>query len=178
MKRSQANDPALRSIPLGSSAAAELPTGCWLVAPRRGYTHHGICVGGGRVAHYAGLSRSWRRGPIEIVSLAEFSLGRNVWAKRTPTARYVGFQAAERALSRLGEDSYCVVTNNCEHFCAWCVDGESRSRQVEQWFAWPRAAVLAIVARLEGALAAVGIFQGVKRRPSALSALSPDYRVA
>lgn len=152
MKRSLTNDPTLRPIPLGSAAAAELPIGCWLVAPRRGYTHHGIYVGGGRVSHYAGLSRGWNRGPIEIVSLAEFSLGCNVWAKRTPTARYVGLQAAGRALSRLGEDNYSVVTNNCEHFCAWCVDGESRSCQVEKWCAWPRAAALAILARLEEVL--------------------------
>jgi len=168
----------LRRILLGSPAAAELPIGCWLVARRRGYSHHGIYVGGGRVIHYAGLSRGWRRGPVEIVSFAQFSLGRDIWAKGTPTARYVGWQAAERALSRLGEDNYRVMTNNCEHFCTWCVDGASRSRQVEQWFAWPRAAALAVVWWLDELFALLGIFQGAKRRPSALSALSSDYRVA
>lgn len=122
-----------------NQALVELPVGSWLVARRRGYTHHGIYVGGGRVAHYAGLSSGWRSGPVEIVPLAEFSLGEKVWVKSTPTARYVGQAAAQRALSRLGENEYRILTNNCEHFCAWCLDGESRSRQVEGWLEWPRS---------------------------------------
>src|SRR6266404_5036395 len=64
-----------RPIELDSPAAAELPLGCWLVTPRRGYTHHGIYVGDGQVVHYSGLSRSWRRGPVEVASLSEFSTG-------------------------------------------------------------------------------------------------------
>jgi len=132
--------------PADDQAVVELPVGSWLSARRRGYTHHGIYVGGGRVAHYAGLSRGWRRGPVEIVSLAEFSLGERLWVKSTPTARYVGQAAAQRALSRLGENEYRILTNNCEHFCAWCLDGESRSRQVEGWLQWPSS-----IGRLIGA---------------------------
>jgi hypothetical protein len=122
--------------------------GGWLVTPRRGYTHHGIYVGDGRVVHYAGLSQNWRRGPVRVVSLSEFSSGRDVWIHRTPTARYVGSLAAQRALSRVGEDRYRVMTNNCEHFCAWCLDGESRSRQVERWLEWPRSALRTMLAGL------------------------------
>ena len=118
-------------------AVVELPVGGWLVTRRRGYTHHGVYVGDGHVAHYAGLSSGWRRGPVQIASLAEFSLGERLWVKSTPTARYFGQAAAQRALSRLGENEYRVLTNNCEHFCAWCLDGESRSRQVEGWLEWP-----------------------------------------
>ena len=129
-----------RPVDLGGSVDPRLPLGGWLVTPRRGYTHHGIYVGDGQVVHYAGLSRNWRRGPVQVVSLSEFSSGRGVWMKWTPTARYVGGLAAQRALSRVGEDRYRVMTNNCEHFCAWCLDGESRSRQVERWLAWPRTA--------------------------------------
>ena len=33
---------------------------------------------------------------------------------------------------RLGEDCYSVLTNNCEHFCEWCVRGEHRSYQVDE----------------------------------------------
>jgi hypothetical protein len=36
-----------------------------------------------------------------------------------------------RARSRLGEDRYHVLRNNCEHFCEWCVRGQHRSYQVE-----------------------------------------------
>ena len=146
MKRIQPQDLTLRVIPVGNEPGAELPVGCWLVAPRCGYTHHGIHVGGGRVVHYAGLSRGWRRGPVEIVSLADFCVGQRLWVKWTPTARYVGLRAAERALSRLGENQYRIMSNNCEHFCAWCLDGESRSHQVEQWVAW-RHAIAELISR-------------------------------
>jgi hypothetical protein len=52
-----------------------------------------------------------------------------------------------RARSRIVENRYCLVTNNCEHFCAWCIRGESRSMQVDCVLAWPRA-VAAAFARL------------------------------
>ena len=125
-----------------------LPLGCWLVTPRRLFTHHGIYAGEGRVVHYSGLSRNWRRGPVQVVSLQEFRGGRDLWVRATPRARYGGLQAVQRALSRVGEDRYRVITNNCEHFCTWCVDGESRSSQVERWLAWPRAIAGTVLARL------------------------------
>jgi Lecithin retinol acyltransferase len=141
MERSQTEKPArYRQVEHpGAAGEPDLPSGCWLVTPRRGYTHHGIYVGDGRVVHYAGLSRSWRRGPIELVSLEEFRGRRGLWAKPTPGARYIGRPAVRRALSRLGENRYRILTNNCEHFCTWCLDGESRSAQIEQWLAWPRS---------------------------------------
>jgi len=155
MKRIGGKSPSdRRLVELKSPSDAQLMLGGWLVTPRRGYTHHGIYVGDGQVVHYAGLSRSWRRGPVQVVSLSEFSSGRGVWMKWTPTARYVGTLAAQRALSRVGEDRYRVMTNNCEHFCAWCLDGESRSRQVERWLAWPRAAARATLAGLAQAFTA------------------------
>jgi hypothetical protein len=36
-----------------------------------------------------------------------------------------------RVRQRLGEDRYRVLTNNCEHFCEWCIRGELRSDQVD-----------------------------------------------
>jgi hypothetical protein len=36
-----------------------------------------------------------------------------------------------RARSRLGERRYDLLNNNCEHFCNWCLLGESRSQQIE-----------------------------------------------
>jgi hypothetical protein len=38
-----------------------------------------------------------------------------------------------------------MVTNNCEHFCAWCLHGESRSEQIERIFALPRAVAAALL---------------------------------
>jgi hypothetical protein len=139
---------ARRLVDVNSPAVAALPLGCWLVTPRCGFTHHGIYVGDGKVVHYAGLSRLWRPGPVEVVSLSQFSMGRRLWVKRTPTARYSGASAALRALSRVGEDGYQVMTSNCEHFCAWCLDGVGRSSQVEQWVMWPWAIVLSMLIEL------------------------------
>jgi hypothetical protein len=37
-----------------------------------------------------------------------------------------------RARSRLGENHYRLLANNCEHFCNWCLSGVSHSPQVER----------------------------------------------
>jgi hypothetical protein len=39
-------------------------------------------------------------------------------------------ESVERAHSRLGEDWYNVLTNNCEHFVNWCINGLHNSEQV------------------------------------------------
>ena len=51
----------------------------------------------------------------------------------------------QRARSRIGESRYRLLTNNCEHFCEWCLNGEQRSYQVEALVAWARRAVAAPV---------------------------------
>jgi len=116
--------------------------GTHLVTLRRGYAHHGIYVGDGRVVHYGGLSRSWRRGPVEEVSLERFAGGRSVLIKPAADARFRGAEVVARARSRLGEDHYRITSNNCEHFCEWCVYGQSRSEQVDSLLAGPLLRVL------------------------------------
>ena len=119
----------------------EPPTGAHLITPRRRYCHHGIYVGDGKVVHYAGLSRSLRRSPVEEVPLARFAGGRGVYVKRCPCPRFDAHEIVSRARSRLGEDRYRLLTNNCEHFCEWCFFGEGRSEQVEHWLRLPRVAL-------------------------------------
>jgi hypothetical protein len=41
----------------------------------------------------------------------------------------------------VGEDCYRLFTNNCEHFCEWCLRGEPRSYQVEAWLVRPASAL-------------------------------------
>jgi hypothetical protein len=118
--------------PPAPGAPHDFAAGTHLVTLRRGYAHHGIYVGNGRVVHYSGLSRSLRRGPVEEVSLEHFAAGRTVLIKPTANARFDGTEVVARARSRLGEDRYRIASNNCEHFCAWCVYGEPRSEQVER----------------------------------------------
>lgn len=123
----------------------DLPIGAHLVTQRRGYEHHGIYVGNGRVVHYAGFAGSAHRGPVEEVELNRFAAGHALTIRPTPSARYVGDEAVRRARSRLGENRYRLLTNNCEHFCAWCLLGESRSEQVHCCLRHPRAGVLTLV---------------------------------
>ncbi len=123
--------------PAPAAASQDFAPGTHLVTLRRGYAHHGIYAGGGRVVHYGGLSRSLRRGPVEEVSLERFAAGRSVLIKPAAGARFSGADVVARARSRLGEDRYRIASNNCEHFCEWCIYGEPRSEQVESLIATP-----------------------------------------
>ena len=113
------------------AADAIPPLAAHVVTSRVGYTHHGIHVGNGRVVHYSGLSRGWRGGPVEEVSLAEFSRGRPVRVRVHVDGRFDPDAVVARAHSRLGENRYRALSNNCEHLCEWCIYGENRSRQIE-----------------------------------------------
>ena len=128
-----------------TSSTIDLPIGAHLVTQRRGYEHHGIYVGNGRVVHYAGFAGSTHRGPVEEVELSRFAAGHPLSIRPAPSARYAGDEAVRRARSRLGENRYRLLTNNCEHFCAWCLLGESRSEQVHCCLRHPRAGVHALV---------------------------------
>jgi hypothetical protein len=111
----------------------EPPLGAHLTTTRRGYCHHGIYVGKGRVVHYSGLSGAfWHCGPVEEVSLSRFAIGHPVRIVEHFTSAYPPDAIVRRARSRLGENDYRLLTNNCEHFCNWCVSGVSHSAQVHQ----------------------------------------------
>ncbi len=111
---------------------SEPPLGAHLVTPRRWYTHHGIYVGKGRVVQYSGLSRRLCGGPIEEVSQSRFSQGRAILIRRERDAGLDPAEVVRRARLRLGENRYRLFTNNCEHFCEWCIRGEHRSYQVDE----------------------------------------------
>jgi Lecithin retinol acyltransferase len=138
----------------------DLSVGAHLLAPRRGYTHHGIYIGNGRVVHYAGLHRALSRGPVEEISLEEFADGQCVLLEVGGEVLYPVTAIVERARSRLGENRYRLTTNNCEHFCEWCLRGESRSEQVELWLAWPRKVALNILSWMKQLLGPRGARAG------------------
>jgi len=117
------------------AAHEEPPLGAHLVTPRFAYAHHGVYVGGGAVVHYAAFAKHWHRGPVEETSLTCFAHRYPIWVR---AGRPNGLQAAEiveRARFRLGENRYRFLSNNCEHFSEWCVNGEHRSPQVERLLA-------------------------------------------
>ena len=128
----------------------EPPLGSHLVTPRRGYLHHGIYVGACNVVHYPGRAHGLRREPVEEVPFAHFACGQRVWVRSEARSAFDVREVIGRARSRVGEDRYRLLTNNCEHFCEWCLRGTARSFQVEAWLARPR---LTLRATLRYALA-------------------------
>jgi hypothetical protein len=148
-------------------AEQEPPLGSHVVTPRRGYLHHGIYVGGGKVVHYAGLARGLQRGPVEEVSLARFTRGRAVGVRSDGSPSFDCREVIRRARSRVGEDCYRLLTNNCEHFCEWCLRGEPRSFQVEAWLARPVRALHATIRFIAQPLSAPGRIGLGPARPAA-----------
>ena len=116
--------------PLG--LGQEPPLGAHLTTSRRGYSHHGVYVGRGRVVHYSGLPGVWQCGPVEEVSLSQFAIGHTVRIVQHDKSPYSPEEIIRRARSRLGENEYRLLTNNCEHFCNWCLNGISHSAQVQR----------------------------------------------
>ena len=97
-----------------------------LQVPRRHglFNHHGIDLGDGTVAHYL-EGRKILRSPV-----SEFSQGEVVSVINHVNASPTGV-TLRRAMSRLGEQNYNLLFNNCEHFATWCKTGRHRSVQVD-----------------------------------------------
>lgn len=93
------------------------------------YQHHGIDCGDGTVIHY--------RKPSEIIertSFATFSRGNSVSIKNySQDFCFVPNVVVSRAESRLGEENYNLLFNNCEHFATWCKTGISDSKQIRDF---------------------------------------------
>jgi len=141
----------------------EPETGSHLVSPRRGYMHHGIYVGEGKVVHYAGLASGKFRGRIVEVSLAQFADGRSVWTRNSHLPAFAPQEVIRRARARVGENRYRILRNNCEHFCEWCLRGESRSYQVERFLA-----ARPVMRHMFGLISSVA---GSRSRPTPLQAI-------
>ncbi len=93
------------------------------------YEHHGIDCGDDTVIHYRKPSEV-----IERTSLATFSRGNLVYVKQyTEGFCFVPEVVVERAESRLGEQKYNLLFNNCEHFATWCKTGISDSKQIRDF---------------------------------------------
>jgi len=92
------------------------------------YDHHAIYIGDGQVIEYGGLGGG-RSGKIRYRSYDDFKgQGRVVVVDSEKS--FSGKEIVERAKSRIGEDDYDVVFNNCEHFANWCRSGNHVSDQV------------------------------------------------
>lgn len=93
------------------------------------YKHYGIDCGDGTVIHYRKPSEV-----IEQTSFATFSRGNPVYvAEYSEGFGYIPDVVVERAKSRLKEQEYNLLSNNCEHFASWCKTGISDSKQIRNY---------------------------------------------
>lgn len=88
------------------------------------YQHHGIDCGDGTAIHYRKPSAT-----IERTSIATMAQGSRIYVKQYQ-ACFIPDTVIRRAESRLGEQKYNLLFNNCEHFATWCKTGISYSQQV------------------------------------------------
>lgn len=107
-----------------------------LVSRRMFYQHHGIYYGRNQVIHYTGLSSNLIAGKVCITSLEDFCDGdlNNIRVIEHLKPKFNRDEAIKRAESRLNEDNYHLIFNNCEHFVNDCIEGESTSKQVKTAF--------------------------------------------
>jgi hypothetical protein len=129
-----------------------LSAGSHLVSPRKFYVHHGIYLGDGKVAHYSGLSASLQAGPIEVTDLDRFGNGSSIWVHQEQCA-FSSDEIIVRAMSRVGESEYKILSNNCEHFCNWCINGNSYSAQVTVYLHRPLRLVRMLFSSKTGLIA-------------------------
>lgn len=101
------------------------------------YFHHGVYIGDLKVVHYTGesikgkLLGTEKENPmVRIDPIHVFADGnKDVELVEHPT-RLNRDLTVSRAMSRVGERHYNLTFNNCEHFAAWCVAGETKSDQL------------------------------------------------
>ncbi|HWI63002.1 MAG TPA: lecithin retinol acyltransferase family protein [Symbiobacteriaceae bacterium] len=87
-----------------------------LYVARPGFTHHGLYVGQGQVIHYL------REEGVVKTDADTFATGSPIYVMgedESPIV-YSPTEAISRAQSRLGEQKYNLLDNNCEHFVRWC----------------------------------------------------------
>ena len=103
-----------------------MPAADHLQVPRQHglFNHHGIDLGDGTVAHYLEGREILRS------STDEFSQGQPLSVIEHADASPVRV-TLQRAMSRIGEQNYNLLFNNCEHFATWCKTGRHRSGQID-----------------------------------------------
>ncbi len=109
------------------------------------FNHHGIDLGDGTVAHYL-EGRMILRSSIE-----EFCRGKDVSVVNHKDASSNRL-TLQRAISRIGEQKYNLLFNNCEHFANWCKTGQHRSNQLEEWLQKSSLSAIAIGQGIPAAL--------------------------
>jgi hypothetical protein len=103
-----------------------------LCVNRGAYRHYGIYAGNSTVIHYAAAKKDFGSDVcVHETTLKNFIKnskciavpinGKNVFSPD---------ETLNRARSRIGENKYNIIFNNCEHFVYWCKTGRNVSKQV------------------------------------------------
>ena len=106
------------------------PLGTHLIVKHFGYSHHGIYAGRGRVIHYSGFAHLFKKHPIEMTSIENFSHGKKIIVQSYSNPKFKGRKVVRRMRSRMHENNYHLIINNCEHLCTWAITGVESSPQV------------------------------------------------
>lgn len=126
------------------------------------YTHHGLYVGNNQVIHYAGyaLGSKTIKGTVEEVTLDSFAQGKAITRQIHLDPLYTPNEAVNRARSRIGEQSYSLLFNNCEQFVNWCLEGKSHSEQTQNL---GHSALMTVGTQVAVSLAEQAITRGVRQ---------------
>lgn len=128
------------------------------------YQHHAIDLGNGNVIQYGGADFSSLS--VEIVSYERLSMHGQVYVADSQ-AEFSPDEIVGRAESRIGENNYCLFTNNCEHFVNWCRMGVAESRQVNRVVERTTAAGTKLATKTSARIAQrLGLRWLLKRLPS------------
>jgi hypothetical protein len=103
------------------------------------FYHHGIFIDDDNVVQFGRttfLVDDPKLITVEKVSINEFLnsgfLEVRVFTKAELKKKNSVDEVVNLALSKLGEDGYDILKNNCEHFCNWCLFNEKVSDQIEK----------------------------------------------
>jgi hypothetical protein len=101
------------------------------------YRHYGIYVSDSCVITYGAKEADFGKHIcVHATTLRKFAKGDRLIICRLPKSinmyrkLYTPDETVRRAQSRLGEENYNIVFNNCEHFAYWCKTGIRESQQV------------------------------------------------
>lgn len=97
---------------------------------RFGYTHHGIDAGDSTVIHYTGEVGQKANAAIRETPIEAFARDRPIQVRVYGSCDPPDV-TLDRARTRLGEATYDLAFNNCEHFATWCKTGVHDSEQVK-----------------------------------------------
>ncbi|MBR3723010.1 MAG: lecithin retinol acyltransferase family protein [Selenomonadaceae bacterium] len=107
----KAQEEKINALPL-PEAYDTFQKGDHIAVDRDLYSHHAIYDGEGNVVEYDDFI-------VKTATLEDFAKGARIYKVEEGSA-YAPKEIMERAYSRIGEQEYDLLFNNCENFATWC----------------------------------------------------------